>query len=135
MLIVCLLTGLICAIRFGKGKSHDFEMYKSANFNLSDELEVNVDSGFQGIQHLHARVELPQKASKKNPLTKQQKVKNTKKASKRVPVEHTNRKCKIFKICGCRFRGKHSNYQSTWRLIVAIVNLKESTRHLRFPTI
>ena len=110
-------------------------MFKSANFDLSDELEISVDSGFQGIQHFHSKVELPQKLSKKNPLTKEQKEKNTKKASKRVPVEHTNRKCKIFKICGCRFRGKHSNYESTWLLITAIVNLKESTRHLRFSTV
>jgi hypothetical protein len=57
-------------------------MFKSANFDLSDELEVKVDLGFQGIQHLHPKVELPQKSSKKNPLTKQQKEKNTKKASK-----------------------------------------------------
>lgn len=134
-MIVCLLTGLICAIRFGKGKSHDFDMFKKANFDLSDKLEINVDSGFQGIQHLHTKVELPQKSSKKNPLTQPQKEKNTKKASKRVPIEHTNRKCKIFKICGCRFRGKHSNYESTWLLIVSIVNLKESTRHLRFSSV
>ena len=135
MLIVCLLTGLICAIRFGKGKSHDFEMFKNANFDLSDELEISVDSGFQGIQNLHSKVELPQKSSKKNPLTKQQKNENTKKASKRVPIEHTNRKCKIFKICSSRFRGKHTNYENTWTLIVSIVNLKESTRHLRFSTV
>ena len=44
---MCLLTGLIRAIRFGKGKSHDFEMFKSANFDLSDELEISVDSGLQ----------------------------------------------------------------------------------------
>ena len=132
---MCLLTGLIRAIGFGKGKLHDFEMFKSANFDLSDELEISVDSGFQGIQHFHSKVELPQKLSKKNPLTKEQKEKNTKKASKRVPVEHTNRKCKIFKICGCRFRGKHSNYESTWLLIATIVNLKEATRHLRFSTV
>ena len=132
---MCLLTGLIRAIGFGKGKLHDFEMFKSANFDLSDELEISVDSGFQGIQHFHSKVELPQKSSKKNPLTKEQKEKNTKKASKRVPVEHTNRKCKIFKICGCRFRGKHSNYESTWLLIATIVNLKEATRHLRFSTV
>ena len=135
MLIVCLLTGLICAIRFGKGKSHDFEMFKNANFDLSDELEISVDSGFQGIQNLHSKVELPQKSSKKNPLTKQQKNENTKKASKRVPIEHTNRKCKIFKICSSRFRGKHTNYENTLMLIVSIVNLKESTRHLRFSTV
>ena len=135
MLIVCLLTGLICAIRFGKGKSHDFDMFKNANFDLSDELGINADSGFQGIQNFHSKVELSQKSSKKHPLTKQQKDENTKKASKRVPIEHTNRKCKIFKICSCRFRGKHNNYENTWMLIVSIINLKESTRHLRFSSV
>ena len=135
MLIVCLLTGLICAIRFGKGKSHDFDMFKNANFDLSDELGINADSGFQGIQNFHSKVELPRKSSKKHPLTKQQKDENTKKASKRVPIEHTNRKCKIFKICSCRFRGKHNNYENTWMLIASIINLKESTRHLRFSSV
>ena len=44
---MCLLTGLICAIGFGKGKSHNFEMFKSANVDSSDELEIRVDSGLQ----------------------------------------------------------------------------------------
>lgn len=57
-------------------------MFKSANFDLSVELEVKVDLGYQGIQYLHLRVELLQKSSKKNPLTKQQKEKNAQKASK-----------------------------------------------------
>ena len=62
-----LLTGLICAIGFGKGKSHDFKMFKSANVDSSDELEISVDSGLQAdgepwIQHLHSKVELPQKS-------------------------------------------------------------------------
>ena len=57
------MTGLIQAIRFDKGKTHDFDLYKNSNFNLSDELEINVDSGFQGIQKLHKKVNLPQKSS------------------------------------------------------------------------
>lgn len=128
------MTGLIQAIRFDKGKTHDFDLYKNSNFNLSDELEINVDSGFQGIQKLHKKVNLPQKSSKLNPLTSIQKEQNTKKASKRVPVEHINRNCKIFKICGSRYRGKHKNYQDTWKIIVAIVNLKTATKHLKFCT-
>ena len=133
-MIVCLLTGLIQAIRFEKGQIHDFELYKNSNFDLSDELEISVDSGFQGIQKLHSKVNLPQKASKLNPLNDDQKQENTQKASIRISVEHTNRKCKIFKICGCRFRGKHKNYEETWKLIAAIVNLKTATRHLKFST-
>ena len=72
------------------------------------------------------------KIIKKEPVNQRTKRENTKKVSKRGPVEHTNRKCKI---CGCRFRRKHSNYESTWLLIATIVNLKESTRHLRFSTV
>jgi DDE superfamily endonuclease len=134
LLIVCLLTGLIQAIRFDKGQMHDFELYKNSKFNLSDELEVSTDSGFQGIQKLHSKVQIPQKSSKLKPLTELQKKQNTIKASKRVPIEHLNRKCKIFKICGCRFRGKHKNYEDTWKLISAIVNLKTSTKHLKFSS-
>lgn len=55
LLIVCLLTWLIQAIRFNKRQIHDFELYKNSKFDLSDELEVNADcgtplAGFQGIQ-------------------------------------------------------------------------------------
>jgi hypothetical protein len=123
---------LIQAIRFDIGKIHDFDMYKKGDFDLSDELEINADSGFQGIQKLHPKVNLPQKASKLKPLTTIQKNQNTQKASKRVPVEHSNRNCKIFKICGNRYRGKHKNYQDTWLIVVAIVNLKMATMHLKF---
>jgi len=45
------LTGLIQAIRFDKGQNHDFEIYKNSEFDLSDELEISADSGFQGIQN------------------------------------------------------------------------------------
>lgn len=129
---MCLLTGFIQAIRFDKGKTHDFDMFKKGEFDLSEGLEMNAASGFQGIQKLHQKVNLPEKASKLHPLTDTQKKQNTKKASKRVPIEHVNRKCKIFKICGYRYRGKHENYQDTWLVIVSIVNLKTATKHLKF---
>ena len=128
------MTGLIQAIRFNKGKIHDFEMYKNGNFDLLEELGMNADSGFQGIQKLHSKVNLPAKSSKLKPLTNIQKKQNTKKASKRVPIEHTNRNCKIFKICSSRYRGKHKNYQDTWMIIVAIVNLKTCTKHFKFAS-
>lgn len=128
------MTGLIQAIRFDKGQNHDFEIYKNSKLDLSAELEISADSGFQGIQKLHSKVQIPEKSSKLHPLNETQKKQNTHKASVRVPVEHINRKCKIFKICGCRFRGKHKNYEDTWKLISAIVNLKISTQHLKFSS-
>ena len=107
-------------------------MYKNSNLELSAKLKVSADLGFQGIQKLHANVELPKKSSKLSPLSEDQKKRNAQKAARRVPIEHTNRICKIFKICGSRFRGKHKNYEDTWTLVAAIVNLKIATRHLNF---
>jgi len=134
LLIVCLLTNLIKAIRFDRGPRNDYQMYKNSKFDLSKHLKISADSGFQGIKDLHEKSQIPHKASKLKPLNDTQKEHNKKIASKRIPIEHTNRKCKIFKICGSRFRGKHKNYESTWTLIAALVNFKESTRHLRFQS-
>jgi DDE superfamily endonuclease len=125
---------LIEAIRFDKGKTHDFDLYKKGDFDLSNPLEIHVDSGFQGIQKLHPNVQLPQKGSKLKPVNDQQKQVNTKKASKSGAIEHVNRSCKIFKIGGSRYRGKHKNHQQTWLIVVALVNLKTATKHLKFCT-
>jgi DDE superfamily endonuclease len=110
-------------------------MYKNGGFQFSEDLSVNVDLGFLGIKKLHPNVLIPDKASKLKPLTEDQKLQNKKKSSKRVPIEHTNRNCKIFKICGCRYRGKHKNYEDTWRIVTALVNLKTSTHNLQFFTL
>ena len=63
-----------------------------------------------------------------------QKQQNKGQDSKRVIVEHVNRDFKIFKICGNRYRGKHKNYEQNWQLIGAIVNLKKSTKNLKYAT-
>ena len=132
LLFVCLLTGLIKGIRFGIGKNHDFDIFKASPTVLAENLKIKADSGFQGIQKIHKNSEIPHKKSKNNPLNEQKKDFNKQLASKRVPIEHCNRSCKIFKICGNRFRGKHQNYQETWLLVTAIVNLKISTTNLKY---
>jgi uncharacterized membrane protein YcgQ (UPF0703/DUF1980 family) len=134
LLIVCLLTNLIRGVRFSKGTTHDFEMYKNGEFQFPSTLKVSVDLGFLGIQKLHDNISIPEKSSKLKQLTEKQKLQNSKKSSKRVPIEHTNRNCKIFKICGYRYRGKHKNYEDTWKIIVALVNLKIITHNQRFYT-
>lgn len=135
LLVVCLLTNLIRAIRFNIGQTHDFEMYKKAEFDFSESLKVTVDLGFLGIKNLHENVVIPQKSSKLKPLNDKQKLQNKNISSKRVAVEHLNRNCKIFKICGSRYRGKHKNYEDTWKIIAALVNLKNVTYNLRYETI
>jgi DDE superfamily endonuclease len=135
LLIVCLLTGLIRGIKFSIGTTHDFQMYKDGEFEFPELLKLSVDLGFLGIKNLHKNVSIPEKASKLNPLTEKQKKENKKKSSKRVSIEHKNRCCKIFYICGYRYRGKHKNYEDNWKIVAALVNLKIITHNQRFLTI
>ncbi len=134
LIFACLLTGLIKAIRFSKGTTHDFKMYKEKDFVLNEKIKVLVDLGFLGIKNEHDNAVYPHKKTKLKPLTEVQKEENTKQASKRVAIEHVNRDCKIFKICGSRYRGKHKNYEETWQLVAAIVNLKKSTKNMKNAT-
>ena len=68
------------------------------------------------------------------PLTNEQKPDNRQLAGERIMIEHRNRECKIFRICKEQYRGKHKNYEKTWKLVAAMVNLKLSTRHLKFAS-
>jgi len=134
LLIVCCLTGLIRAVVCGRGKVHDLKLFKQSKIRLSQKTIIKLDLGFLGLQKLYPKAELPNKASKLHPLTKEQKQSNKLLAAERVLVEHINRECKIFKICKERYRGKHKNYEKTWKLVASIVNLKRSTRHLKFAS-
>jgi hypothetical protein len=133
-LFVCLLTGLIKAIRFSAGCVHDFKIFKDRGFSLSEKIKILADSGFSGIHKEHENAVIPYKKTKLKPLSDEQKTKNKKHSSKRVGIEHVNRDCKIFRICGEKYRGKHKNYEQTWRLVTAIVNLKKATKHRKYAT-
>lgn len=132
--MVCFLTGLILAVRSARGSVHDFKILKNSGLQINEAANIKTDAGFQGIKELYPKAECPYKASKNQPLTREEKAYNRQLAKERVAVEHRNRECKIFKICRERYRGKHKNYEKNWKLVSAIVNLKLSTRHLKFAT-
>lgn len=127
--MVCLITGLILMVRCAKGREHDFSIWKKGKVKLNPKASLYADLGFLGICKLHLKSILPHKASKKHPLTKEQKQENKEQAKVRVPVEHLNRQCKIFRITKDTYRGKHKNYGLNWNLVAAIVNFKIACRH------
>jgi hypothetical protein len=128
------VTGLILAVRCARGTKHDFKIFKESGLKINQEAQIKTDKGFIGIKELFPNSEVPHKASKHNPLSQEQKQANRQLAKERIMIEHRNRECKIFRICKERYRGKHKNYEKTWKLVSAIVNLKLSTRHLEFAS-
>jgi hypothetical protein len=107
-----------------KGHVHDFKIFKESKLPIHPDIKLKADSGYQGIQKIIANSDIPVKESKKKKLTKQDRKHNNELAKSRIPIEHTNRKCKIFRIVKETYRGKHKNYGKTWNVIAALVNLR-----------
>jgi hypothetical protein len=84
---------IVCTA-FGKGRKHDFHLFKDS---MKKDSKCFVDSGYQGIQQLHANSEHPKKRSKKQPLTKEDKQRNRQMSSIRITVENIIGEVKILR--------------------------------------
>ena len=109
-----------------KGHVHDFKIFEESQLSIPDEVQKRVDLGYQGIQKLHNNVAIPHKKPKGGSLSAEQKKENRQLAKARIPIEHVNRRCKIFRIAKENFRGKHKNFCKTWNLIAGLVNFRYS---------
>ena len=76
------------------------------NNNWFENFKVRVDLGYQGFDkdYICKEVYLPKKASKKHPLTREQKLSNQELASQRIDVEHSIGRIKRYRILSDRLR-------------------------------
>ena len=126
-LVVCLISLQILYITFGKGRTHDFTLFKQSHLRILKKILKYADSGYQGIQKLLANSNIPFKKLKNKPLTPEQKQYNHLLSKLRIRIEHVNRRCKIFRIVKETYRGKHKHYGKTWSVVAALVNLRYAT--------
>lgn len=82
------------------------------------------DKGYQGIQKYHNHSQTPQKKTRKQPLTQQQKQQNRFLASRRVIGEHINRRLKIFRIFSGVYRNRHARLALRFNLIAGLHNFE-----------
>ena len=78
---------VICT-EFCNGKRHDFRLFKESKVHIHPQIEVIVDTGYQGLNKFHNKTSIPKKRSKKNPLSKQERENNQDLSSKRVWIEN-----------------------------------------------
>ena len=112
--IVCLATG--------KGRQHDFKVYKSSKVKLHPQTEFLGDRGFQGIHHQHRNSHTPYRKSKRKPLTPQQLKVNQRLASERIPVEHVIRRLKVFRVLKETYRHRRKRFGLRLHLIAGLYN-------------
>ena len=80
------------------------------------------DSGYQGLDKLHARSKTPRRKPRKGQLTGEQKQGNRELASRRVVVEHVIRSLKIFRILAERYRNRRQRFSLRFKLIAGLYN-------------
>lgn len=122
--MVARATRRIIAVHVCEGKRHDFKLLKDSRVRLRPKTKTVLDSGYQGAQHIHANTILPQKRSKKHPLTKEQKRANTVLARERITNEHVIGSVKRFKIVAERYRNRRKRYGLRFTIIAAIHNME-----------
>ncbi|GHT52878.1 hypothetical protein AGMMS49990_09790 [Endomicrobiia bacterium] len=88
---------IICTA-IGKGKEHDFGLFKKACIYGRKTIRYMADTGFTGLDRIHTNTLVPKKRSKKHPLTKEDKELNREISSKRIIVENIKVFVKRFKI-------------------------------------
>ena len=117
-----LLQKIVC-VATSNGKTHDFALFKSSRLALAPHLELLADTGYQGVDKLHANSQTPHKKTKHHPLTKEQKQHNHDLASRRITVEHALRFIKHFRILSSTYRKRRKRFGLRLNLLAAIANL------------
>ena len=117
-------TKAVICTAFSNGKCHDFRLFKESKTKIHAEIKAITDTGYQGLQKLHRKSELPKKKSKKNPLMKEDKKKNQELASERVVNENVIGMLKRFKIIADKYRNRRKRFGLRFNLIAGIYNLE-----------
>jgi hypothetical protein len=103
-------------------------LYKQSQAYIYPSTIAEVDTGYQGLQKLHANTAIPKKKSKKNPLTKADKKNNQQISSSRVVIENIIRELKIFRILSEKYRNRRRRFKLRLNLIAAINNLLTASK-------
>ena len=121
-LILDRATGTVICTFFGKGRRHDFHLFKASGIHFHPETGSLQDSGYQGIADYHANSFIPRKKPQGGELSSLEKAYNQELARERICIEHVNRRLKIFKILRDRYRNRRRRYGLRCNLIAAFYN-------------
>jgi hypothetical protein len=107
---------------FSNGKRHDFRLFKESMVRFRSSTMVITDTGYQGLQKIHANSSLPKKRAKKCPLTKKDKQQNRQLSSLRVLNENVIGMLKRFKIIADKYRNRRKRFGLRFNLIAGLYN-------------
>lgn len=117
-------NGQIICTSFGKGRVHDFRLFKQHRIPMLPKQLCLADRGYQGLAKLHLSSCTPTKKPRKAKLDNSERQHNRLLARLRVVAEHVNRKLKVFRILAQRYRNRRRRFGLRFNLIAAILNFE-----------
>lgn len=120
-------TQKIVCTKYANGKKHDFKIFKESNVHFSEKTRVVADTGYLGLDEIHANTDIPKKKSKNNPLSIEEKKLNQQLSSERILNEHVFGKIKRFKIVSDRYRNRRKRFGLRFNLLAGIYNFELQT--------
>ena len=115
-------SGEILCTDYGKGREHDFKLYKKSKIRIKKEIKCLADKGYQGIQKYHYLSQTPKKKPRKVIFSSVDKKINKKLAQERVGIENVFAYLKRFRILQGRYRNRRKRFGLRFNLIAAIYN-------------
>ncbi len=109
---------------FGKGRKHDFNLFKESNLQIRKDKQIIVDTWYTWITKIHKNSLVPKKSSKKSRLTKEKRLYNKQLSSDRISNENVIWKIKIFKIISDRYRNRRKRFALRFNLIAWFYNFE-----------
>ena len=103
-------------------KCHDYRLFKESKVGIHPKIKAAVDTGYQGLQKMHAQTRLPKKKSKRHPLTQEDKEGNTALAKEHALVENVIEMLKRFKIIAERYRNRRKRFGLRFNLLAGLYN-------------
>lgn len=104
-----------------EGKLHDkrFEAEEEIAFNIPDEIPIEVDLGFQGLQSQYTNICIPQKKPRGGELSEQQKQENRALSQSRVVCENAFAGMKRYGAVSAIYRNRIEDFDDRLMLTVA----------------
>ena len=120
--VIDVSTRMILCVATAFGSMHDLTLFRQSGVQIHPETALIGDAGYQGIRQHHGHSMTPHKATKKAPLTPEQRQQNRELASTRLRVEHVIRRLKIFRVLKDIYRHRRRRFSLRVNLIAAVCN-------------
>ena len=112
----------IISIQIDNGKIHDLKIARKHAKEFANFACILGDLAYKGFKEVKNKILIPIKKKKGSTLPKELKGINKEISRRRIPIEHINRRLKVFRILSERYRNRRRRFGLRFNLIAGLIN-------------